>query len=211
MIRGEYWIVDGEPLFADGSIGDMDHAAYALQHIRSLILSEFGWDDDSEMLCDFVVFLEALESAAGTRSMPEVLARLFSECAGLGTAFWLLPAAFLLEDAREAALRELGWKWVKKDWVGTFRLSQEDKDQIAEGINRILEEEGIEEGTSDELEIRILSTGKSLCLSVGELLGGGTPGGHAGTLAVYCPQPGYGVALDMDRERLHFCYAVIGD
>jgi hypothetical protein len=32
MIRGEYWIVDSDVWYADGTYGDTDHRTHALQY-----------------------------------------------------------------------------------------------------------------------------------------------------------------------------------
>jgi hypothetical protein len=42
MIRGEYWIVDSDVWYADGTYGDTDHRTHALQYIRYVILMELG-------------------------------------------------------------------------------------------------------------------------------------------------------------------------
>jgi hypothetical protein len=211
MIRGEYWLVDGDPRFADGAVGDADHSILALQEIRSVILSEFGWDGDIEALCDTDVFLEELEETFGTKEKEEVARRLAEECTNPELAQQLLPAAFEQKDAREAAIRHLGWKWVKRNWVGTYKLAPADRQQIARGIDQIMDEEGIEPGPEDEIEVRILSTGKSLFLSMEDLSGSVATGKHPVIGATYHPEPGFGTTLQMDREQLHDCYAKLGD
>ena len=211
MIRGEYWLVDGDPRFADGDVGESDHAILALQEIRYTVLSEFGWDGDVEALRDNDAFLEELEELLGTNEKDEVARRLAEECSNPELAQRLLPAAFEQEDAREAAIRHLGWKWVKRDWVGTFNLAPADMQQIARGIDQILDEEGIEPGPEDEIEVRILSTGKSLFLSMEDINGSIATGKHPVAGATYQPEPGYGTTMQMDRKQLHACYAEIGD
>jgi hypothetical protein len=211
MIRGEYWLVDGDPRFADGDVGESDHAILALQEIRYTVLSEFGWDGDVEALRDNDAFLEELEELLGTNEKDEVARRLAEECSNPELAQRLLPAAFEQEDAREAAIRHLGWKWVKRDWVGTFNLAPADMQQIARGIDQILDEEGIEPGPEDEIEVRILSTGKSLFLSMEDINGSIVTGKHPVAGATYQPEPGYGATVQMDRKQLHACYAEIGD
>jgi hypothetical protein len=211
MIRGEYWLVDGDPRFADGDVGESDHAILALQEIRYTVLSEFGWDGDVEALRDNDAFLEELEELLGTNEKDEVARRLAEECSNPELAQRLLPAAFEQEDAREAAIRHLGWKWVKRDWVGTFNLAPADMQQIARGIDQILDEEGIEPGPEDEIEVRALSTGKSLFLSMEDINGSIATGKHPVAGATYQPEPGYGTTMQMDRKQLHACYAEIGD
>ncbi len=211
MIRGEYWLVDGDPRFADGDVGESDHAILALQEIRYTVLSEFGWDGDVEALRDNDAFLEELEELLGTNEKDEVARRLAEECSNPELAQRLLPAAFEQEDAREAAIRHLGWKWVKRDWVGTFNLAPADMQQIARGIDQILDEEGIEPAPEDEIEVRTLSTGKSLFLSMEDINGSIATGKHPVAGATYQPEPGYGTTMQMDRKQLHACYAEIGD
>jgi hypothetical protein len=211
MIRGEYWLVDGDPRFADGDVGESDHAILALQEIRYTVLSEFGWDGDVEALRDNDAFLEELEELLCTNEEDEVARRLAEECSNPELAQRLLPAAFEQEDAREAAIRHLGWKWVKRDWVGTFNLAPADMQQIARGIDQILDEEGIEPAPEDEIEVRTLSTGKSLFLSMEDINGSIATGKHPVAGATYQPEPGYGTTMQMDRKQLHACYAEIGD
>jgi hypothetical protein len=211
MMRGEYWIVDGDAWFADGTYGDTDHRTHALQHIRNLILSELGWDEDPDQLCDFSVFRKALVDTIGCSSLPDVLERLQTDCSNPEQAIRLLSAAFEYSEPREAAMRELGWKWVKNGWVGTQYLTGNDFSQIAKGIDHILEEEDNEGSLNEELEIRIASTERSYYIKIDDLLNHRFPAGSTTPTAVYAPEPGYGVAQAMDRRQLHFCYAGLGD
>lgn len=187
MMRGEYWIVDGDAWFADGTYGDTDHRTHALQHIRNLILSEFGWDEDPDQLCDFSVFREALVDTIGCSSLPDVLERLQTDCSNPEQAIRLLSAAFEYREPREAAMRELGWKWVKNGWVGTQYLTGNDFSQIAKGIDHILEEEDNEGLLNEELEIRIASTERSYYVKIDDLLHHRFPAGSTTPTAVYTP------------------------
>jgi hypothetical protein len=211
MIRGEYWIVDTDVWYADGTYGDTDHRTHALQYIRYVILMELGWNGESDSLCDGSVFREELIKTIGCYSMPDVLERLQADCAHPEQSIRLLSAAFEYSEPREAVMRELGWKWVKNGWVGTQYLTEDDFSQIAKGIDRILDEEDNEEMLKEEIEIRIASTGRSQYINIDDLLSHRFPAGNTTTTALYAPEPGYGVAQAMDRSQLHLCYAGLGD
>jgi len=211
MIRGEYWIVDSDVWYADGTYGDTDHRTHALQYIRYVILMELGWNGESDSLCDGSVFREELIKTIGCYSMPDVLERLQADCAHPEQAIRLLSAAFEYSEPREAVMRELGWKWVKNGWVGTQYLTGDDFSQIAKGIDRILDEEDNEEMMKEEIEIRIASTGGSQYINIDDLLNHRFPTGNTTPAALYAPEPGFGVAQAMDRNQLHLCYAGLGD
>jgi hypothetical protein len=210
-IRGEYWIVDGRPWYADGEFGDYDHTAFAFQSIRAHILDVFGWDGEIDYLGDFSMFRQALEDTIGTSCMAEVLGKLQRECLDPRTSIELLPAAFCLSEPREGVMKYFGWKWMKKHWIATHTLTRDDMQQIGRGVEEILEEEGIEPDIDEEIEIRVASTNKSQFISIVELLRQETFCGTPTFPGFYSPEPGMGVALVMDRKSQHPCYKQVGD
>ena len=49
-LRGEWWITDdGDALYADGDVGDMNHELYIMGMLRSKVADEFGYEYDVQM------------------------------------------------------------------------------------------------------------------------------------------------------------------
>jgi hypothetical protein len=138
MIRGEYWIVDSDVWYADGTYGDTDHRTHALQYIRYVILMELGWNGESDSLCDGSVFREELIKTIGCCSMPDVLERLQADCAHPEQAILLLSAAFEYSEPREAVMRELGIMDSSPEEIAVFASGRCRDGTHAENLSVVL-------------------------------------------------------------------------
>lgn len=180
-IRGEYWIIDGSPNYADGDIGDTNHEGYALNHLRRLVLEavdidpgdDYDWD---ELVKDIPQALnEALD--LGLEPIGEGLADMVEAgdvCDELGkftTQLNLDPEdleqAFERagQDVRDYMSRKHGWIICHGNRFGVWHLTRDAAKQIEEAVGDILfEENGLEDGDPDidaELEIFVASTEKT--------------------------------------------------
>lgn len=207
MFKGEYWIIDGRPEFADGSVGEVDHTIIALIHIRQYILESIGWDGDSDNLCDCGMFFDELAKITGSRKMGEVSEYLQLRCLEPAKALRLLSAAYNLAEPREAVMQEFGWKWVKSGWVATYRYEAEDRKDISDGMEQVFCED--DEDYDQTFEIRVMTTGKSFMITLDELKAGIV--GTQNIPAPYAPLPGQGFAMRQDMLNLQPCYSVNGD
>ncbi|MGV0949096.1 MAG: hypothetical protein ACOYB3_00180 [Azonexus sp.] len=180
-IRGEYWIIDGDVMFADGDIGDMNHEAYAIDHARRLILEYFGGDDadqfveDSDLRRAVVEFFEE----NGTPIDPDnwyqeaEMAVKNSATEDIEGTIAALRTAVGQGDAREVAMKYWGWKWCRNENVSTWTFTPDDRRQIVRGLNDIIsQEDETGDWTSLEITIGVGATGKRYSMSMEELESG---------------------------------------
>ena len=186
---GEYWIINGEPIFADGEYSEVDHSIIAQHFIRNEILDELGiqccdWPDLNS-------FVKLIKQKIGGCSCTLLMSNIKHNSE-------LIPAALELSDPRAAVMQELGWKWVKRNWIATHQLSEQDRAHIVRGLNRIWEEEDIAE-SNGEIELRVQATGRVFLLKYSDLLQPDLFLGMGNTPAIYKPEAGYGWAASLDK------------
>lgn len=156
-IRGEYWIQEGRVDFADGDVGDQNHEMVALNHVASSHMDglfeyaeELGLDMDSIDRYD--------ESAFGAAS--EILkaihyALLERGVASVKVAEWVIKRLGInMEvykmlggggDARLYVIKNEGWIAVRSNNIELYGYDANKKRQLAQGLEEILEEEGVDE------------------------------------------------------------------
>ena len=176
-IRGEYWIIEGSPNYADGDIGDTNHEGYALNHLRRLVLEavdidpgdDYDWD---ELLKDIPQALnEALDlglTDLEARPVPEdVWVELTQFAAQLNLNPDDLDHAFerAADDVRDYMCRKHGWIICHGNRFGVWHLTKDAVKQIEEAVGDIIfEENGLADGDPDidaELEIFVAATNKT--------------------------------------------------
>jgi len=98
-LSGEWWIADGQALYADGDIGDMTHEGYAIDYAKRLVLDALGLDTDDE-------YAELPEEYEGTWLDADNIAALL-EAGGMSAqeARDTALAALDQTDSRNVALR----------------------------------------------------------------------------------------------------------
>ena len=139
---GEFWLMDGQAMYADGDIGDMNHEAYVVQTILSNYEDEISkfyskkynsFPEQSKVytenydLNDFSI--EDLKSFGMTQEEIDIV---------LGRV-----------DARDYGLKNLGWKRVNGNNVETYTLTNNDLKEISNGLWEAYERE-ISESSEEE-------------------------------------------------------------
>lgn len=157
-LQGEWWIADGQVLYADGDIGDMNHEAYVIDSIkRKYAYDEFtnnewiDWDEFKIALAkeqyeekyeqnqqnQHIMDFETLKKNFPEKIEDMYLAKLKE--LGMTNEEYRLAEGF--GDAREYGLKHLGWKRVKQNNVQTQTLTQDDLKDIANGLWEAYDEE----------------------------------------------------------------------
>lgn len=112
-VQGEWWIEDGSAQYCDGDIGDVNHEIAAREAIA------YKYLDDPEQLEEtiedwfFSLSTEQISELGITPEEAQVLAG---------------------GDAREYAMKHLGWKRMAGNSVETWTLTSNDLRSIADGI-----------------------------------------------------------------------------
>jgi hypothetical protein len=164
---GEWWIIEGSAVFADGDVGEMNHEAYVIESIkRKYVYDEFDkgeyieWDEFKKELA-----LEAFEEDFGKRpteqyyqkykdKMEDLYLKKLKEMGMTNEEYALAEG---IGDAREYGLKNLGWKRVKQNNIQTNTLTVDDLKEIANGLWDINND--LDENSDIEFNIEVDSTG----------------------------------------------------
>jgi len=190
-IRGEYWIQDGRVDFADGDVGDQNHEMVALNHIASEFLDglleyaeELGIETDEFDRYDERPFSTASELMSTVnqhlRSQGLAGAALAAKVTGhLGMkmeVYKMLGGGGDLQhdgsamDARIYMMIHEGWIAVRSNNIELFGYDANKKRQLANGIEEILDQEGVEE-PDDQVEFNLYDhkTGRSSDMTLSDI------------------------------------------
>lgn len=187
-IRGEYWIMDGDVVFADGDIGDMNHEGYARDSAARRVLDAFGADSDEEFI-DEQTFSESVIEALNDDGVPaneSNWAAVAREYLRKNEDAKMLEACFdcvygrteknLTPDARSVAVQYFGWIWCRGN---SFSIWTYDHAKILAAVNGVIDSEdetGDQDWSEVAININIASTGRRVYATVAELQSGRTPG-----------------------------------
>lgn len=149
-IHGEYWINEsGQALFADGDIGDYNHAAYVLETLQYEVAETFGIYNHEGITPEDEFFKQIIEKII--EEAPEleqtinqlkkknqvekiVIQKLkesgYSDKLANDMVYTLL--GFM--DPRDFAIIHWGWKRVLDNMVETYTLTPNDMKTIANGL-----------------------------------------------------------------------------
>jgi hypothetical protein len=165
MIRGEYWIVDGDVDFADGDVGDYNHEMIATQHVFSQwsdaianVAEEFGIETDFEgydgIDCEAISnvineILEVLKESYGDNCDSVLMQQL-----GIDQDAYLVICGH--GDAKDYVMIHEGWIALRSTNVDLYGYDESKKKSLISGIEEILYQEGIEpEQEEEDLEFQI--------------------------------------------------------
>jgi hypothetical protein len=165
---GEWWIgEDGNAMFADGDISDMNHEGYVMQTARALIAkpeyNQGEWTDWTGFVYD-----KSVEILEKSKSNPQLVQELEQR---LNKSFQLIkPQDIVYEgmveeellkegfsqeeisaaegrgDLRLFAIKNWGWKRVMNNQIETYTLTDNDLNVISKGLSDIVQND--EEGNS---------------------------------------------------------------
>jgi len=165
-IRGEYWIQDGRVEFADGDVGDQNHEMVALNSIAADHLDSLmdyaeelnidkeelgGMDDDPSQTVHHLlqaIYYTLLESGVS----PVKISELIIKKLGINMEVYKLLGGG--GDARLYVMKHDGWIAVRSNNIELFGYDANNKKQISNGIEEILDQEGIEE-PDEEIEFSV--------------------------------------------------------
>lgn len=152
-IRGEWWIMDGNISFADGDVGDMNHDAYVIDHIRRKFCDDEHFDRMDYI--DWDGYENSIKENCGNEN-PETYLKnyLMNE---LGMNLEEIQIARGNGDPKGYAVKNYGWKKVNGNNVSTWTLTANDLSEIADGLSEAMESEGNE--VDEEFNIYVESNG----------------------------------------------------
>ena len=150
QLNGEWWIADGNLLFADGDIGDLNHEAYVIDAIkRKYAYDEFDhgeyidWDAFKlELAKEY--FIEQYDETIAEKLLQDpkqtedAYLKKLKEM-GMTNEEYSLAEGF--GDARDYGMKNLGWKRVKQNNIQTETLTHDDLKDIANGLWEAYDEE----------------------------------------------------------------------
>lgn len=197
-IRGEYWIVGGRVDFADGDVGDQNHEMVALNSVASEHLAAIhdcaagmglervpslaSMEDEplqsAQSLLELVEESLFSETEPGNENMPlhrdqnSVRKALAEKCGMDMETLALLMQDRASVDPRLYVMKRDGWIAVRDNNAEMFGYDQRKRKELADGLDEILEQEGVEDPDEDvEVSVYDHKTGRSFDLTLADLKG----------------------------------------
>jgi hypothetical protein len=159
-LRGEWWIQDGQSVYADGDVGDINHEAHVINVLRSEILTYLGVDlvnydyapdfnDVADEILDNIkdeLTKEEIEDWVEHNEYYNVIATYLKRKGdkNIKTKLSYLKGhndSGQTMDAREYGLKYLGWVRVKGNEIQVNTLTSEDLKNITKGLYDAYNEE----------------------------------------------------------------------
>lgn len=182
-LRGEFWLIGGQAVFADGDVGDMNHEGMVIQQMLGELVdevnSEIGsrisedYPDLTEIEHEIEKYLDKDVDKDDTETPhPErdQIHEFILETIGFDKDKFDVVLGRV--DARDYGLKNLGWVRVKQENVQTYTLTPEQMKEIARGLYDAYNEE-IEENT---FNIEVSSNGKYYTEVPYSVIESGNPG-----------------------------------
>lgn len=155
VIRGEYWFNEnGNAMYADGDVGDMNHESYVIQRCSQEVLDYFNMSsgDEGVVLSDYEdQIVEIIKEEVGDEwgdiendPASAIIKYLVIEFRiPESKADELVLTAYGSKgDAREYAIKNWNWIRVHGANIEVNKLNSDTLKKVAEGINDALEQEG---------------------------------------------------------------------
>jgi hypothetical protein len=175
-LTGEWWISDGSATYADGDVGDMNHEAHVIEHVRHTVCDKMGyhhydgdspWEDVLRLLAEAIYSdnSELYEEAWLDKDWLGVIEDAWRD-KGVTQDEWSIANDFNSADARQYASETLGWKRVDDNRVETWTLTEDDINSILDGLWEIDPE------LTDDTDVFIVvlsANSRCLDLTIGEL------------------------------------------
>lgn len=164
-VRGEFWIMNGQAMGADGDIGDYNHEGMAIESAQIEIMGEEGDWDEWKQNAAKEKFQEAMQLATTPEMQQQVQQKwnadngdefLMEELRERGVGNELYQIAEGFGDVRLLAIKLWGWKRLMGNNVETWTLTASDLQEIANGVWDAYQEEA--ETTQFNIEVKSNST-----------------------------------------------------
>ena len=172
QIRGEWWIINGQAIFADNNIGEMGHEAYVLESVRKEIADTmdysveeiYNWDNTKQEIIQHLVQENKIDSERLIKKYGEDY---INEIPYDSDIFDSIAKKFNISqeqldiadgsgDVREYGMKNLRWKRMAGNNIETQTLTSADLKDIMDGVYDAYDEEA--ENSKFNIEIR--SNGK---------------------------------------------------
>jgi len=161
-VRGEYWFdEDGNSMYADGDIGDMNHEMYVQDKCAGEVLNWFdiyadespiNFEEHIPQMIDIIV--SDLDNESDNFDLKRkieddpydaIINYLKTKTGMKGPIddIVYLAGGSSSIDGREFAIKEWGWSRVHQDNIEVKELTAKQLKIVAKGINNALEEEGV--------------------------------------------------------------------
>lgn len=153
-IQGEYWIDNnGHVQYADGDIGDQNHEGLAIHHVANEFISN---------IISLAEELEVKHNLDEYETNPDEIAELLHELEAHTTREYIQNyikannAAYEIlkgkGDAVGYCIKYEGWMAVRSMNIQLYGFDNQKRHALFNGLQEILEQEGVEEGNDDQLE-----------------------------------------------------------
>lgn len=149
-LRGEWWFQDGQAIYADGDVGDVNHEGYVIDILKRQLLDTLGVDvSDYEHVPNFYEISDEIyqeingeltddekeEWTQGTNAdIEKVIMDYLQRKGDAETKEILNYLTSASKDAREYALIHWGWQRVKMNVIQTQTLTEKDVKNISNGL-----------------------------------------------------------------------------
>lgn len=179
---GEWWIINGQAIYANSDIGDIGHEGVVLDMVRSEIAEMMGVNLDSEYYdwdevkqnCVDIYFenqddenKQIMLNKWGVNDKQELIDKvpydtdIFDSIAiEEGVEKKQIDVADNVTDPRGYGMKELGWKRVIQDNIQTWTLTPDDLHNIFNGIDDIIGDFAEDNADDSEFNIEVMATGK---------------------------------------------------
>jgi len=164
ILRGEWWISDGQSIFANGDVGETNHEMYAADILKRQILDELGIDSsyyeyvpdlndiEDEIYKEIQDELTDQEKQLWQENIVEAIIS-YLQRRGDANIKEKTSYAFGNKDAREYALEHLHWQRVKGNVIQTQTLTRDDLKNIVNGLYDAYGDEVEQEGVTFNMEV----------------------------------------------------------
>lgn len=158
-IRGEYWFDEnGNTMYADGDVGDMNHEMHVEQMVTGSILNYFGLDMDEFRSLELSEYYDDIkEELKGDLDLQdEDAVEEFEDSFDFDPKQFIedyivknfkeprekISKMLYMRDAREYAIKEWNWSRVHGNNIEVNRLTKDQLNRVSSGIWSALDEEG---------------------------------------------------------------------
>jgi hypothetical protein len=160
-IRGEYWFDEtGEPMYADGDYGDMNHEMYVMDRCAGEVLGWFDierYGDEMPLNIDnhidqIIKYIIQLLNITDDEQKEEIENDPYDAIVNYLKTHTTMEGpieeiVYLAGgrggDGREFAIREWGWSRVHQNHIEVKELTSQQLKIVAHGINTALDQEGV--------------------------------------------------------------------
>lgn len=168
-LSGEWWIIDGSAIFADGDAGDFSHETYSIKYAQDMLMDDPDGDWESWKMQKAIATAESIkaenefednydeykywEMSQEAKNDPEVFLLDHMEEAGIDQETFFV-ANGNHKDPRDWSMKTLGWKRVEGNNITTWTLTSDDLTSIKQGIWDIAQENDILDDEEFNIEVR---------------------------------------------------------